>query len=270
MSTRFTILGSGSSGGVPRIGNEWGACDPSEPKNRRLRSSFLIEKFKDEPKNQGEGCTRLLIDTSPDIRQQLLNANIATVDAVAYTHSHADHIHGIDDLRVVYFNLKKRLPVYYDKKTGEDLHIKFGYCFVAPEDKNYVPILEGHELKLEEPLVIDGAGGRIEAVPFTQYHGNAHSLGFRVGDLCYCTDVSSFPDRAFKYLENLDVLILDALRDAPHPCHLTVSQALEVIEEYKPKRAILTHLHVDLDYQELKARLPEHVEPAYDGMVIEL
>ena len=108
MSTRFTILGSGSSGGVPRIGNEWGACDPDEPKNRRLRSSFLIEKFKGEPTGQGEGCTRLLIDTSPDIREQLLNANIATVDAVAYTHSHADHIHGIDDLRVVYFNLKKR------------------------------------------------------------------------------------------------------------------------------------------------------------------
>ena len=127
MSTRFTILGSGSSGGVPRIGNEWGACDPNEPKNRRLRSSFLVEKF------DGESATRLLIDTSPDIRQQLLAANISVVDAVAYTHSHADHIHGIDDLRVVYFNLKKRLPVYYDKKTGEDLHNKFGYCFIAPE-----------------------------------------------------------------------------------------------------------------------------------------
>ena len=264
MSTRFTILGSGSSGGVPRIGNDWGACDPFEPKNKRLRSSFLIEKF------QGSDCTRLLIDTSPDIRQQLLAAEVGVVDAVAYTHSHADHIHGIDDLRVVYFNLKKRLPVYYDKKTGEDLFTKFRYCFEIPEDKNYVPILDGYELELEVPLSIEGAGGAIEAVPFKQRHGNAHSLGFRFGDLCYCTDVSSFPDSALKYLENLDVLVLDALRETPHPCHFTVDQALEVVETYKPKRAILTHLHVDLDYQTLKAKLPTHVEPAYDGMVIEL
>lgn len=264
MSYRFTILGSGSSGGVPRIGNEWGACDPNEPKNRRLRSSFLVEKF------DGEAATRLLIDTSPDIRQQLLTANISVVDAVAYTHSHADHIHGIDDLRVVYFNLKKRLPVYYDKKTGEDLLTKFRYCFELPEDSNYVPILDGQEIELDVPLRVEGAGGMIETTPFFQHHGNAHSLGFRFGSLCYCTDVSSFPESSLAYLEDLDVLILDALRETHHPCHFTVAQALEIIEAYKPKRAILTHLHVDLDYQTLKSQLPSYVEPAFDGLVIEL
>ena len=249
---------------MPRIGNEWGACDPNEPKNRRLRSSFLVEKF------DGEAATRLLIDTSPDIRQQLLAANISVVDAVAYTHSHADHIHGIDDLRVVYFNLKKRLPVYYDKKTGEDLHTKFRYCFELPEDSNYVPILEGSEIELDVPLRVEGAGGVIETTPFFQHHGNAHSLGFRFGSLCYCTDVSSFPESSLAYLEDLDVLILDALRETHHPCHFTVAQALEIIEAYKPKRAILTHLHVDLDYQTLKSQLPSYVEPAFDGLVIEL
>ena len=264
MSYRFTILGSGSSGGVPRIGNEWGACDPNEPKNRRLRSSFLVEKF------DGEAATRLLIDTSPDIRQQLLAANISVVDAVAYTHSHADHIHGIDDLRVVYFNLKKRLPVYYDKKTGEDLLTKFRYCFELPEDSNYVPILDGQEIELDVPLRVEGAGGMIETTPFFQHHGNAHSLGFRFGSLCYCTDVSSFPESSLAYLEDLDVLILDALRETHHPCHFTVAQALEIIEAYRPKRAILTHLHVDLDYQTLKSQLPSYVEPAFDGLVIEL
>lgn len=264
MGYSFTILGSGSSGGVPRIGGDWGACDPDEPRNRRLRSSFLIEKF------DAGGATRLLIDSSPDIRQQLLNANISKLDAVAYTHSHADHIHGIDDLRVVFYNRGSRLPVYYDEATGAELFEKFRYCFELPEDSNYVPIFDGQLMTLHEPLEISGEGGVIEATPFQQIHGQGHSLGFRVGDLCYATDVNIFPERSLPYLENLDVLIIDALRHKTHPCHFTVEQALEVVETYKPKRAILTHMHIDLDYQSLKSQLPENVEPGFDGMTIEL
>ena len=261
---RFTILGSGSSGGIPRIGGDWGACDPNEPKNTRLRSSFLVEQ-----ESQGF-WTRLLVDTSPDLRAQLISAEVATLDGVVYTHSHADHTHGIDDLRVVYFNNKARIPVYYDAETGKVLRSKFHYCFEQPEDSNYVPILKGQEIAPYTSFDIDGAGGSIKVMPFQQLHGNGHSLGLRFGNLAYATDVHAFPDKSLPMLEGLDVLILDALRYSHHPCHFTVEQAVQIIEEVKPKRAILTHLHIDLDYQTLKAELPVHIEPAYDGLVIEL
>lgn len=261
---RFTILGSGSSGGIPRIGNDWGACDPDEPKNRRLRSSFLVEQ------SGGDGTTRLLVDTSPDIRAQLLSANVSTVDGVTYTHSHADHTHGIDDLRVVFFNNRARIPVYYDAATGADLHNKFGYCFRQPDGSDYVPILQGQEIKALQSFNISGEGGDIEVLPFLQLHGNSQSLGYRFGNLAYATDVHEFPDESLEVLRGLDVLILDALRYAMHPCHFSVAQALEIIEKLSPKRAILTHLHIDLDYQTLKSELPDHVEPAFDGLVIDL
>lgn len=264
MSYRFTILGSGSSGGVPRIGNDWGACDPKNPKNRRRRSSFLIEK------TSNNGATQVLLDTSPDLREQLLDANISLLDGVVYTHAHADHLHGIDDLRVVFFNRRSRIPVYFDQVTGKVLHAKFGYCFEQPLGSDYMPILDGYEIAAYHPFEIEGEGGVISLQPFEQEHGNSKSLGFRVGDLAYATDVSVFPEKSKDYLQDLDVLILDALRYTTHPCHFSVEQALEIIEIYKPKRAVLTHLHVDLDYDELSKQLPEHVEPAYDGLVIEL
>jgi phosphoribosyl 1,2-cyclic phosphate phosphodiesterase len=260
---RFTILGSGSSGGTPRIGGDWGGCDPNEPKNRRRRSSALVELFSDE------GVTRVLIDTSPDLRDQLLDAGVGVVDAVVYTHSHADHTHGIDDLRVVYFNRRTRIPTYYDATTGADLHAKFGYCFDQPQDSNYVPILEGRLIEPYASVAIEGPGGVIEMMPFLQHHGNTHSLGFKIGGLVYATDVHEFPEASLPYLEGLDVLILDALRAREHPCHFSINQAVEVITTYHPKQAYLTHLHVDLDHNELNASLPEGIETAYDGLQIE-
>ena len=262
--TRFTILGSGSSGGVPRIGGNWGGCDPSEPKNRRLRSSFLIEKI------NGDQATRLLIDTSPDMRAQLLMAGVGVLDGVLYTHSHADHTHGIDDLRAVYFESKRRIPTYFDGATAADMRAKFSYCFEQPEDSNYVPILEGHEIEAYSQLTIDGPGGTIELETFQQLHGNRQSLGLRFGKLVYATDVHAFPERSLPYLVGLDILILDALRYTPHPCHFSVSEAVEIIKRFQPARAILTHLHVDLDYQTLKGELPSPIEPAFDGLSIEV
>lgn len=275
MAYRFRILGCGSSGGVPRIGNDWGNCDPSEPRNRRLRSSFLVEKWDSAALRDGSAAddntlTRLLIDSSPDVRAQLLAANVGTLDGVAYTHNHADHTHGIDDLRVVFFNIKRRLPVYIDEVTAADLKGKFSYCFEQPLDANYVPVLEEFEIKAYQPFSVEGEGGVIDVKPFQQVHGNGHSLGFRFGNLAYCTDVNEFPDRSLSYLEGLDVLVLDALRYSSHPCHFRVADAVKLIDRYKPKRAILTHLHIDLDYQTLKAELPSYIEPAYDGMVIEM
>ena len=260
---RFTILGSGSSGGVPRIGGVWGACDPLEPKNRRRRSSFLIEK------GSGDAVTRVLVDTSPDLREQLLMAGVRVLDGVVYTHSHADHTHGIDDLRAVYFHSKKRIPVFYEVETGAVLLEKFRYCFEQPEDANYVPILDGCLIEAFKGFSIEGAGGTVDLMPFSQLHGNGRSLGFRIGDLVYATDVHAFPDDSLAVMEGAEVLVLDALRYSTHPCHLSVEEALVLIERLAPKRAILTHLHIDLDYQTLKAELPSGVEPAYDGLVIE-
>ena len=261
---RFTILGCGSSGGVPRIGGAWGACDPAEPKNRRRRSSFLIEKM------EGGAQTTVLIDSSPDLREQLLMAGVGVLDGVVYSHGHADHTHGIDDLRAVYFLSKKRIPVFYDQATGVQLLEKFRYCFEQPDDSNYVPILDGRVIKPLQRFSIEGAGGVVELLPLPQWHGNGQSLGFRIGGLVYATDVHAFPDEALAVMEGAEVLVLDALRYTPHPCHFSVSQALEIIQRLAPSRAILTHLHVDLDYQTLKAELPAGVEPAYDGLVIEL
>lgn len=260
---RFTIMGSGSSGGTPRVGGDWGGCDPANPKNRRRRSAALVERFGDD------GVTRLLFDASPDIRAQLLDANVGIVDAVVFTHAHADHTHGIDDLRVVYFNARKRIPAYYDAETGAELLHKFGYCFNQTADSNYAPILEGHVIAPLEPLRIEGPGGAIELMPFRQLHGNGVSLGFRIGKLVYATDVHAFPEESWPLLEGLDVLILDALRVKPHVCHFSVAEAVEVVEKVKPKRAILTHIHVEDDHQAIDDMTPAHVTPAYDGMVIE-
>jgi len=262
MSLQVTILGCGTSGGVPRVGDHWGACDPANPKNRRRRCSLLVER------HGAGGETGVLVDTSPDLRQQLLDAGTGWIDGVLYTHDHADHVHGIDDLRQVAFNGRRRVDVYFDEATGKLLRSRFAYCFESPAGSDYPPILRGHEIVAGETVKIGGAGGAIEALPFRQMHGSGETLGFRFGGLAYSPDVSDFPEESLKALHDLDVWVIDALRPAPHPSHFSVEQALAWIARVKPKRAVLTHMHVDLDYATLSRELPKGVEPAYDGMVL--
>jgi phosphoribosyl 1,2-cyclic phosphate phosphodiesterase len=262
MTLTLTILGCGTSGGVPRIGNNWGACDPANAKNRRRRFSVLVER------EGGEGATTVLVDSSPDLRAQLLSVGVGWVDGVLFTHDHADHVHGIDDLRAVAFNGGARVDVYHDAATGRDLKARFGYCFETRPGSDYPPILNAHDIRAGEPVRIEGAGGVIEALPFRQLHGGGETLGFRFGGIAYSPDMSDLPEESLGLLHDLDVWIIDALRYTPHPSHLTVEQALAWIERVRPKRAVLTHMHIDLDYESLKRELPPGVEPAYDGMVL--
>lgn len=263
MSFRATILGCGSSGGVPRIGTMWGACDRSNPKNRRRRAGLLVERL-------GSGRhTTVLVDSSPDLREQLLGVRCEALDGVLYTHDHADHTHGIDDLRMVAYTMKQRLDVWADAATYESLKHRFQYCFEPLPGSSYPPILKSHLIEPSEPIRIEGPTGAIEAVPIPQMHGDIGSLGFRFGGLAYSPDLSDVPETSIPLLEGLDVWIVDALRYTSHPSHFSVKQARAWIERVKPKRAILTHMTTDLDYDALKRELPEHIEPAYDGMVIE-
>jgi phosphoribosyl 1,2-cyclic phosphate phosphodiesterase len=264
MSYRFTILGCGSSGGVPRIGGDWGQCDPSEPRNQRTRCSLLIERV------GAEGTTTVLVDTSPDLRQQLLSHEVAWLDGVLFTHDHADHTHGIDDLRAIVFRRREQLDVYFDEPTRASLEHRFAYCFQTPEGSPYPPILRPHTIGPGELVTVEGAGGPIEAMPFAQQHGNIISLGFRVGGLAYSSDISGLPDETLPLLDGLDVWIVDALRHAPHPGHYTVGQAVDAIRQIGAARGILTHMHGNLDYNALRRDLPDGIEPAHDGMVIDL
>jgi len=259
---RFTILGCGSSGGVPRLGGDWGACDPANPRNRRRRCSALVERI------SAQGTTRVLIDTAPDLREQLLDAGVGLLDAVAYTHAHADHVHGIDDLRQIVFNQRQRLPVWADAPTQEALLTRFAYAFVQPEGSPYPPILDLH--RIDGPFTITGAGGAITLTPFEVDHGSLDVLGFRIGDLAYLPDVVAIPETAWPTLQGLEVWVLDALRRKPHPTHAHLALALEWIARAAPARAVLTNMHIDLDYATLEAELPPHIRPAHDGMVIEL
>lgn len=262
MSYKLTLLGSGSSGGVPRLGNNWGACDPANPKNRRRRCAAMFERI------AGRGVTRLLIDTPPDLREQLLDAHIGAVDGVAFTHDHADHTHGIDDLRILAFNMRRRVDVHFDEVTGASLKSRFRYCFESAPGSSYPPILTPNAIEPGHPITINGAAGPIEALPVPQEHGDQGSLGFRVADVAYSPDISGMTPESEALLAGLDLWIVDALRYIPHPSHFSVAQALEWIERIRPRRAILTHLHIDLDYAALKRELPAHVEPAYDGMAV--
>jgi phosphoribosyl 1,2-cyclic phosphate phosphodiesterase len=212
----------------------------------------------------------VLIDTSPDLREQLLDAEVDWLDAVVFTHEHADHTHGIDDLRGLFINRRKRVPVYLDERTSEVMNARFGYCFAAPPGSEYPPIVRENRLEAGQALTVEGQGGPITALPILQEHGDIPSLGFRFGGLAYSCDLSGLPDDSVAALGGLDVWIIDALRDKPHPSHLSVSEALTWIERLKPRRAILTNLHSELDYEELRSRLPANVEPAFDGLRIEL
>ena len=269
MTLTFTILGCGSSGGVPRPALGWGVCDPKNPRNRRRRCSLLVEQ-----KNAAGGCTRVLVDTSPDLREQLLDADVNKLDAVFYSHDHADHTHGIDDLRGLFIRQRKRIDVYLDEPTSYALHHKFGYCFVKPADSEYPPICAEHRLIAGEPELVEGEGGPLRVLPILQNHGDISSIGFRfgangAGGVAYSCDLKDLPADSQDALKGLDLWIVDALRYTPHPSHLSVSEALTWIERLKPKRAILTNLHSDLDYATLCKELPPDVVPAYDGMSFE-
>lgn len=256
----FTILGCGSSGGVPRLGGEWGDCDPTNPKNRRSRCSMLITR------EEAAGTTRVLIDTSPDMRQQLLDTGVGNLDAVVYTHAHADHVHGIDDLRMIVYNQRARLPVWADPPTQDALFARFGYAFVQPEGSSYPPILDMHTI--DGDVTIEGAGGGITLTPFTVGHGRINSLGFRVGDLAYLPDVNEIPEATWTALMGLDCWVIDALRYTPHPTHAHLEQSLEWIERSGTRRAVLTNMHIDLDHARVEAETPDNVTAAYDGMTI--
>jgi phosphoribosyl 1,2-cyclic phosphate phosphodiesterase len=265
MNLTFTILGCGSSMGVPRVALGWGVCDPNNPKNRRRRCSLLVERS-----NAQGHRTRVLIDCTPDLRMQLLDTEVDWLDGVLITHEHADHTHGIDDLRPLFVNRRRRLEVYLDEATSRAMEARFGYCFATPPGSDYPPIAIEKRLAAGKPVTINGQGGPIEVLPVLQDHGDITSLGFRFGRLAYSCDLIRLPPQSLAALSDLEVWIVDALRYKPHPSHLSVDETLALIEQLKPRRAILTNLHTDLDYDELRKRLPSHVEPAYDGLSIEL
>jgi phosphoribosyl 1,2-cyclic phosphate phosphodiesterase len=262
---KFTILGCGSSPGVPRITGDWGDCNPENSKNKRLRSSLLVERVRSDGSK-----TVVVIDTGPDFRQQMINAQVTHLDAVVYTHAHADHIHGIDDLRGFWLEQKRRIDIFADADTSQRLRQGFGYCFDTPAGSYYPPIVTEHRVEHGVPFSVDGLGGPIEFEPLPQQHGAIISLGFRIGSLAYCSDVSDFPEVTAKRLTGLEILIIDALQYKPHPTHISLEQSLAWIAKLKPRRAIFTHMHTPLDYDRVKAETPSHVEPGYDGMVLQL
>jgi phosphoribosyl 1,2-cyclic phosphate phosphodiesterase len=263
MSLTFTILGCGSSAGVPRPALGWGACDPGNPKNRRRRTSFLVERRSEA------GVTRVLIDTSPDLREQLIDADVDWLDAVFYSHEHADHTHGIDDLRSLFIKQRRRLDIYMDERTAQVMRDRFGYCFQSPPGSEYPPIASDHPLTAGQAVTIAGQGGAIEVLPVLQQHGDIPSLGFRFGNVGYSCDLSDMPAETAAAITGLDVWVVDALRYRPHPSHFSLSDALDWIGRLKPRRAILTNLHADLDYDVLRQELPPHVEPGFDRMTFE-
>ena len=264
MSLTFTILGCGSSMGVPRVALGWGSCDPNNPKNRRRRCSLMVERV------QGQGkVTRALIDCSPDLRAQLLDAEVDWIDGVLVTHEHADHTHGIDDLRPLFVSKRRRVDVYLDEPTSRAMHARFGYCFMTPPGSEYPPIAHERRLVPGQAITISGQGGDIEVMPVLQNHGDIPSLGFRIGNVAYSADIKYLPDESLPLMAGLDVWIVDALRRAPHPSHLNLDEALYWIDRMKPKRAVLTNLHTDMDYAVLTAELPIHIAPGFDGMTFD-
>ena len=261
MPIRITILGCGSSGGVPRVGGDWGSCDPANPRNRRRRCSLLIES--------GEGAQALavLVDTSPDLREQLLDAQLRRLDAVIFTHEHADHTHGIDDLRPLVISGRARIDAWMDEPTATAVKQRFGYIFATPPGSNYPPLLNERRLGVAQPATIDGREGtNLVVTPYRLAHGDIDALGLRIGGFAYAPDLNGIPPESEALFENLDVLLIDALRIRPHPSHFSLAETLAAIARFKPKRAVLTNMHTDLDYATLLETLPETVEPAFDGM----
>jgi phosphoribosyl 1,2-cyclic phosphate phosphodiesterase len=260
MTLTLTILGCGSSAGVPRPALGWGACDPNNPRNRRRRCSLMAERMSQQ------GTTRIVIDTSPDLREQLIDAEVDHIDAVFLTHEHADQTHGIDDLRSVVLHQRRRIPVYLNQSTAKDVIHRFSYCFISPAGSDYPPILTQHAIEAGGSETIDGKGGAIGMTAFLVQHGSIPALGYRIGKAAYTPDLNDVPEASWGALEDLDLWIVDGLRYHPHPSHFSVNDALSWIERFKPKRAVITNMHSDLDYEVLRQSLPQNVIPAYDGM----
>src|SRR3954451_22267865 len=260
MTLTLTILGCGSSAGVPRPALGWGARDPKNPKNRRRRCSLLAEQTNER------GTTRVLIDTSPDLREQLIDSEVDDIDAVFLTHEHADQTHGIDDLRSVVLRRRQRIPVYLNQSTSKDVLLRFSYCFVSPPGSDYPPILDQHPIEAAESRTIAGKGGSLTLSAFLLQHGNIPALGYRIGDAAYTPDVNDIPPESWPALQDLDLWIIDGLRHTGHPSHFSINDALSWIERFRPKRAVITNMHSDLDYEVLRLSLPAGVIPAWDGM----
>lgn len=261
MRLEAVILGCGSSAGVPRADGDWGACDPSDARNRRSRCSLLVRRVGET----GGAETTLIVDAAPEFRLQTTTAGVKRLDAVLLTHDHADQCHGLDDIRAFALVQRQRIPCWMDETTSATLLSRFGYIFHG--DGPYPAIAEARPVPPRgEAWEIAGPSGPIPVVTFHQGHGWSSSLGYRFGGIAYSSDVVDMPEESFRLLENLDVWMVDALRYTPHPTHAHVGKALAWIERVKPRRAILTNLHIDLDYAELAAQLPPFVEPAFDGL----
>jgi len=261
---KITVLGCGSSPGTPRVNGDWGQCDPNNSRNARMRASILVERI------TSDGRTSVVVDTGPDFRAQMLMAGVTELDGVVYTHPHADHIHGIDDLRTFVLTNGEMLPIWADDATLARLRQAFGYCFATPPGSAYPPILQPHMIDHDKAFHVQGQGGALTFEPLYQAHGSIHSLGFRIGDFAYCSDVSKLPEQTMDKMGGLDVLIIDALQYREHPSHLSLAQALSVIQTLKPARAYLTHMHIPMDYDTVAAQTPDNVMPAHDGLEIVL
>lgn len=258
------ILGCGSSGGVPRGDGNWGACDPQNPRNLRTRSSALFRRI------GSDGVTNVVVDTSPEFRQQMVMAGVKHLDAVLYTHDHADQTHGIDDIRVFFIQGGQRIPVWLDQATYDSLMKRFGYVFEF--QNNYPAIAEAHLIPPHGTRwSVDGAGGAVPVVTFDQAHGNIRAVGYRIGGhngtggVVYSPDVSDLDETAIEAVRGADLWIVDALRYHPHPTHAHLDKTLGWIADAGVKRAILTNLHIDMDYETLNKRLPAGVEAGFDG-----
>jgi phosphoribosyl 1,2-cyclic phosphate phosphodiesterase len=261
---KITLLGTGGSAGVPQIGGpdgagDWGVCDPTEPRNRRTRPSIVIESHTGQ---------RLLVDTSPDLREQLLACRIPGADALLYTHAHADHVTGLDDVRVLNRIADRPLAAYATQGTLTELQTRFGYAFRPWVPPNfYRPVLEGRPLRPNETLDLFGLSVRV----FTQNHGRGESLGLRIGGFGYSTDVVALDDEAFAALEGVDTWIVDCfLRHGSHWTHANLPRVMEWVARLSPRRTILTHMGTDMDWAWMAANLPPGIEGGYDGMVIEM
>ncbi len=288
----FTLLGTGSSGGVPRVGNDWGLCDPANPKNRRRRCALLVEQFESGPNVpapyasrqrvpdpevrshgqaiSGAGKTTVLVDAGADMREQLLSAGVRSLEGVVLTHAHADHVHGLDDLRQLAINLRRSIDVYVDEPTAARVMTTFGYCFAQAPGSSYPAFCTEHRIEHPTRFDIEGPGGAIPVQTLMAEHGDITALGLRIGDVVYLPDIKRIHDaHSEQLLQGVSTLIIDALRHSPHPTHLNLAESLAFIEQVAPARAILTNMHCDMDYDTLCRELPVSVEPGFDGMIIE-
>lgn len=261
---RFTIMGCGSSGGVPRVGGFWGSCNPENPRNHRRRCAMLVERFASD----GEK-TVVLVDAGPDLRMQLLDAAVEKLDAVLISHEHADHIHGLDDIRGIYLRTGRvPIPLWTSPAAAEVLRTRFGYAFHQEAGSGYAPILTLNEF--QNHVDVEGAGGTVHVQAYTVPHGSISAMGFRFGPLAYTPDLSDMSDAAWEMIAGVDTWVVDALQRKPHPTHTHLAQTLEWIARLAPRRAVITNMHTDMDYDELSAELPDGIIPAHDGLVLEL